>query len=85
VVQSEFARKYCHSLKFDVDVVVPWAPYYIYIPEEEAFFDAVMYTDFSDVVDNVIDNLHLAVVSNVYDLNLTNDAQVSKPDFAFIC
>jgi hypothetical protein len=33
------------------------------IPEEEYFY-TVMYTDFSDMVDDVIDNLHLAVVSN---------------------
>jgi hypothetical protein len=34
------------------------------IPEEE-FFDAVMYTDFSDIVDDVIDNVHPGVVSNI--------------------
>jgi hypothetical protein len=50
---------------------------------EEAFFDAVMYTDFSDIVDNVIDNVHPVVVSNVYDLNLTDFAKV-KPDFALL-
>jgi hypothetical protein len=52
------------------------------IPEEE-FFDAVMYTDFSDIVDDVIDNVHPGVVSNVYDLNLTDVAKV-KPDFALL-
>jgi hypothetical protein len=47
------------------------------------FFDAAMYTDFSDIVDNVIDNVHLVVVSNVYDLNLTDVTKV-KPDFALL-
>jgi hypothetical protein len=51
---------------------------------EEAFFDAVMYTAFSDIVNNVIDKAHPAVVSNVYDLNLTNFAKV-RPDFALLC
>jgi hypothetical protein len=50
---------------------------------EEAFVDAVMYTDFSDIVDDVIENVHLAVVNSVYDLNLTDDAKV-KPDFALL-
>jgi hypothetical protein len=49
----------------------------------EAFFDAVMYTAFSDIVDDVTDNVHLAVVSNVYDLNLIDVAKV-KPDFALL-
>jgi hypothetical protein len=53
------------------------------IPEEE-FFDDVMYTDFSDIVDDVIDNVHPGVVSNVYDVNLTDIAKV-KPDFALLC
>jgi hypothetical protein len=39
-----------------------------------------MYTDFSDIVDDVIDNVHLAAVSNVYDLNLTDVAK-AKSDF----
>jgi hypothetical protein len=42
-----------------------------------------MYTDFSDIVDDVIDNVHLAVVCNVCDLNLTDVAKV-KPDFALL-
>jgi hypothetical protein len=51
---------------------------------EEELCDAVMYIDFSDIVDDVIDNVHPGVVSNVYDLNLTDVAKV-KPDFALPC
>jgi hypothetical protein len=50
---------------------------------EEAFFDAVMYTKFSDTVDYGIDSVQLEVVSNVYDFNLTDVSKV-KPDFAFL-
>jgi hypothetical protein len=51
---------------------------------EEGFFDAVMYIDFSDIVDDVIDTLHPEVVTNVYNLNLTDVAKV-KLDFALLC
>jgi hypothetical protein len=50
---------------------------------DEDFFDAVMYTDFSDIIDDVIDNVHLAVVSNVYDLYL-NDVSKVRPYFALL-
>jgi hypothetical protein len=41
---------------------------------EEAFFDAVINTDFNDMVDDVIDILNPEGASNVYDLNLIDVA-----------
>jgi hypothetical protein len=52
------------------------------IPEEE-FFDANEFVDYDDLVDDLVDNLHLESVSVTYDINLTNIAKV-KPNFALL-
>ena len=51
--------------------------------KEEEFFDAVEYTDYDDLVDDLIDTLNPECVNEIYDVKLTDVTNV-KPNFELL-